>query len=34
MPTTTDVRICRVTPTVISVLDCSKGFARTDLVTC
>lgn len=29
-----DVRIFRVTPTVISVLDYSKGFGHTDLVTC
>ena len=28
------VRIFRVTPTVISVLDYSKGFTHTDLVTC
>jgi nitroimidazol reductase NimA-like FMN-containing flavoprotein (pyridoxamine 5'-phosphate oxidase superfamily) len=34
MPKPTDVRIFRVTPTVISVLDYSKGFAHTDLVTC
>jgi len=34
MPTSADVRIFRVTPTVISVLDYSKGFAHTDLVTC
>ena len=34
MPTPTDVRIFRVTPMVISVLDYSKGFAHTDLVTC
>lgn len=34
MPTPSDVRIFRVTPTVISVLDYSKGFAHTDLVTC
>ena len=34
MPTPDDVRIFRVTPTVISVLDYSKGFAHTDLVTC
>ena len=32
--TPVDVRIFRVTPTVISVLDYSKGFAHTDLVTC
>ena len=29
-----DIRIFRVTPMVISVLDYSKGFAHTDLVTC
>lgn len=34
MPTTKDVRIFRVTPIVISVLDYSKGFGHTDLVTC
>jgi len=34
MPTPADVRIFRVTPTVISVLDYSKGFAHTDLVNC
>ena len=34
MPTPQDVRIFRVTPTVISVLDYSKGFGHTDLVTC
>jgi nitroimidazol reductase NimA-like FMN-containing flavoprotein (pyridoxamine 5'-phosphate oxidase superfamily) len=34
MPTPADVRIFRVTPAVISVLDYSKGFAHTDLVTC
>ena len=34
MPTPADVRIFRVTPMVISVLDYSKGFAHTDLVTC
>jgi hypothetical protein len=34
MPIPADVRIFRVTPTVISVLDYSKGFAHTDLVTC
>ena len=30
MPTPDDVRIFRVTPTVISVLDYSKGFGHTD----
>jgi nitroimidazol reductase NimA-like FMN-containing flavoprotein (pyridoxamine 5'-phosphate oxidase superfamily) len=34
MPTPEDVRIFRVTPTVISVLDYSKGFGHTDFVTC
>jgi nitroimidazol reductase NimA-like FMN-containing flavoprotein (pyridoxamine 5'-phosphate oxidase superfamily) len=34
MPTPADVRIFRVTPIVISVLDYSKGFAHTDLVGC
>lgn len=34
MPTPENVRIFRVTPTVISVLDYSKGFGHTDLVTC
>ncbi len=34
MPTPVDVRIFRATPLVISVLDYSKGFADTDLVTC
>jgi hypothetical protein len=32
MPKPTDVRLFRVTPTVISVLDYSKGFGHTDLV--
>ena len=34
MPTPEDVRLFRVTPTVISVLDYSKGFGHTDLVSC
>jgi PPOX class probable F420-dependent enzyme len=34
MPAPADVRIFRVTPTVISVLDYTKGFGHTDLVTC
>jgi hypothetical protein len=33
MPGPDDVRIFRVTPTVISVLDYSEGFGHTDL-TC
>jgi len=34
MPTPGDVRIFRVAPIVISVLDYSSGFGHTDLVTC
>jgi hypothetical protein len=34
MPAWDEVRIFRVTPTVISMLDYSKGFGHTDLVTC
>ena len=34
MPTPEQVRIFRVTPKVISVLDYSTGFGHTDLVTC
>jgi PPOX class probable F420-dependent enzyme len=34
MPTPADVRIFRVTPTVVSVLDYTKGFGHADLVTC
>jgi nitroimidazol reductase NimA-like FMN-containing flavoprotein (pyridoxamine 5'-phosphate oxidase superfamily) len=34
LPTPADVRIVRVTPMVISVLDDAKGFGHTDLVTC
>ncbi|SRR5579871_495294 len=34
MPSAEQVRIFRLTPTVISVLDYSKGFGHTDLVTC
>jgi nitroimidazol reductase NimA-like FMN-containing flavoprotein (pyridoxamine 5'-phosphate oxidase superfamily) len=34
MPSPDELRIFRVTPTVISVLDYSKGFGHTDLVTC
>lgn len=33
-PKPDEVRIFRLTPTVISVLDYSKGFGHTDLVTC
>jgi nitroimidazol reductase NimA-like FMN-containing flavoprotein (pyridoxamine 5'-phosphate oxidase superfamily) len=34
MPSVSEVRIFRVTPVVISVLDYSKGFGHTELVTC
>lgn len=34
LPTPEDVRIFRVTPVVISVLDYSKGFGHADLVSC
>ena len=34
MPKSDEVRIFRVTPTVISVLDYSKGFGHTDLAIC
>lgn len=34
MPSPDEVRLIRVTPEVISVLDYSKGFGHTDLVTC
>ncbi|HVU21887.1 MAG TPA: pyridoxamine 5'-phosphate oxidase family protein [Rhizomicrobium sp.] len=34
MPSTDEVRIFRVTPIVISVLDYTKGFGHTDLVAC
>ena len=34
LPAPDDVRIFRVTPAVISVLDYSKGFGHTDLVSC
>lgn len=34
MPTPEDVRIFRVTPVVISVLDYTKGFGHTELVAC
>lgn len=34
MPTPDDVALFRVVPEVISVLDYTKGFAHTDLVTC
>ncbi len=34
MPTPDNVQVFRVAPMVISVLDYSKGFGHTDLVTC
>ena len=34
IPKPTDVAIFKVTPAVISVLDYTKGFAHTDLITC
>jgi nitroimidazol reductase NimA-like FMN-containing flavoprotein (pyridoxamine 5'-phosphate oxidase superfamily) len=34
MPSAEEVRIFRVMPTVISVIDYSEGFGHTDLVTC
>jgi len=34
MPSPDEVRLFHVTPTVISVLDYSKGFGHTDIVTC
>jgi nitroimidazol reductase NimA-like FMN-containing flavoprotein (pyridoxamine 5'-phosphate oxidase superfamily) len=34
MPKPEQVRIFRLTPVVISVLDYSKGFGHTDLVAC
>jgi nitroimidazol reductase NimA-like FMN-containing flavoprotein (pyridoxamine 5'-phosphate oxidase superfamily) len=34
MPGPDDVRLFRLTPTVISVLDYSKGFGHTGLFTC
>jgi nitroimidazol reductase NimA-like FMN-containing flavoprotein (pyridoxamine 5'-phosphate oxidase superfamily) len=34
MPTPEQVRIVRVQPTVVSVLDYTRGFGHTDLVEC
>jgi len=34
MPTADEVRLFRVTPVVISVLDYSQGFGHADLVAC
>lgn len=34
MPTPDEIRLFRVTPTVISILDYTKGFGHTDLIVC
>jgi nitroimidazol reductase NimA-like FMN-containing flavoprotein (pyridoxamine 5'-phosphate oxidase superfamily) len=34
MPSPEQVRLFRVSPVVISILDYSRGFGHTDLVTC
>lgn len=34
VPKPEEIRVFRVTPAVISVLDYSKGFGHADLVTC
>ena len=34
MPKFAEMRIFRLTPTVISLLDYSRGFGHTDLCTC
>lgn len=34
LPSFAEVRVFRLTPRVISVLDYSKGFGHTELVTC
>ena len=34
MPSPDEIRLFRLTPTVISILDYSKGFGHTDVVTC
>ena len=34
MPGPDEVRLFRLTPSIISVLDYSKGFGHTDLITC
>ena len=34
VPMPEDIRIFRVTPTIISVIDYSEGFGHTDLITC
>ena len=34
MPGPEDIRLVRLTPTIISLIDYSKGFGHTELVTC
>ncbi|TFW52584.1 pyridoxamine 5'-phosphate oxidase family protein [Bradyrhizobium sp. MOS001] len=34
MPNTSEVCVFRVTPTIVSLLDYSKGFGHTDLIAC
>jgi hypothetical protein len=34
MPKAEEIRVFRMTPTVVSVLDYSKGFGHADLVAC
>lgn len=34
MPSPDEIRLFRLTPSVISVLDYSKGFGHTDLIIC
>ena len=34
MPNPDEIRLFRITPTIISVLDYTKGFGHTELVTC
>ena len=34
MPSPDEIRLFRVEPTVISILDYSRGFGHTDVVSC
>lgn len=34
MPTTSEVRVFRLTPAIVSLLDYSKGFGYADLIVC
>lgn len=34
MPSPDEVRLFRITPSVISILDYAKGFGHTDLIIC